>query len=192
MWIAYYGRGYGSFIVNNGGTLGGKTDVGVGVLLGGGEPGESGTGIFKVIGDGGTVNADNFWVYDTSEVIFELDDTGISPINVGNLLKVQYGATGAKLTVDTSALKGQQTVDLFNYGSLSGTFGTVQVLGSELVPGNGTDPGTYYLDYGNGKVTLTYNNPEDEEVIPEPASAVLVFLGLGAVASRLRRRLPIS
>jgi len=124
-------------------------------------------------------------------VIFELDDTGISTINVGGPLQIwdDGGNPAGNLIVDTSAFLGQHTVDLFSYSSLSGTFGTVQVLGSELLPGNGTDPWTYDLLYGSGKVSLTYNNPgQPETVIPEPSTFLIWSLGLLGLAWVGRRR----
>ena len=159
LWIGYNNK-RGTVIVNNGGTLGGKTDVGLGgtIAAGGGDTSTS-VGVFKVIGDGGTINTGLFRVSRYSQVIFELDDTGVSTINVGQDLKIwdDGGSPGGNLIVDTGAMPGQHTVDLFTYGSLSGTFGTVEVLGSVLSPGNGTDVGTYDLDYSGGKVALTFN-----------------------------------
>jgi hypothetical protein len=172
----------GTFIVNNGGTVGAKTDVAVG------RPGLLGNtadcvGVFKVIGDGGSISNDQFKVSRFSRVEFELDDTGISPINVGDKLTIWTNATtglpGGELIVDTSAMPGGHTVTLFNYVDLAtgsdnfyGTipagndrFGTVTVTGPEpftnLVAGTGSDAGTYLLDYGTGtndSITLKYLN----------------------------------
>jgi hypothetical protein len=174
----------GTFIVNNGGTVGAKTDVAVGRTGLLGNTADC-VGVFKVIGDGGSISNDQFKVSRFSRVEFELDDTGISPINVGNKLTIWTNATtglaGGKLIVDTSALAGGYTVTLFNYVDLAtgsdgfyGTipagndrFGTVTVTGPEpytnLVAGTGSDPGTYLLDYGSGtsdSITLTYRNQD--------------------------------
>ena len=53
-----------------------------------------------------------------------------------------------------------------------------------------TQVGSVTFDSPRGIAVFGGGSPEGD--IPEPASAVLVFLGLGAVASRLRRRLRVG
>jgi len=167
-----YNNTRGTFTLNNGGTVGSRTDVALGGGVGGANGNTSNSvGVFQVIGDGGTIDCDVFRVSRYSKVVFELDDTGISTIDVGGQLQIwdDGGSPAGNLVVDTSALPGFHTVDLFEYGSLSGTFGTVEVTGSALTEGNGIDPGTYALRYGSGKVTLTYNNGTTAPVKIDPA-----------------------
>lgn len=184
-----YNHTRGTFIVNNGGTIGSATDIALGGNVAGNNGNTSNSvGVFKVIGDGGTIGADDFRVSRYSEVMFELDNTGISTINVGGPLQIwdDGGNPAGNLIVDTSALVGQHTVNLFTYGSLSGTFGNVQILGSELTPGNGLDPMTYSLNYAGGTVSLTYNNVLP---VPEPQTFMLAAVGvLGIVGLTIRRR----
>ena len=193
VYIAHNDGFAATFIVNNGGTVVATTNIALGTWGTDASDGNTrtGVGVFKVIGDGGTIGADDFSISKNSKAVFELDGTGISTIQVGDELKIWDDGSGNPagiLSVDTSARGvGQYTVDLFTYGSLSGTFGTVQILygGDLLTPGTGTVKGTYNLDYtagtGNKTVRLTYYSPE-------PATLALMGLGgLGLVLGRKRR-----
>jgi len=181
-----YNNTRGTFVVNNGGTFGSTTDVALGGDVAGNNGNTSNSvGVFKVIGDGGDIDCNYFRVSRYSKVVFELDDTGVSTIDATGQLRIwdDGGSPAGNLIVDTSGYNGQHTVDLFTYGSLSGTFGTVQILGSELTEGNGTDPMTYSLDYSGGDITLVFNN------VPEPSAFTLAAFGLlGLLGWRQRRR----
>ena len=107
--IGYEAAKRGTFIVNNGGTVGAKTDV----YLGGSVAGLAGAsqdnfGVFRVIGDGGSINTDQFSISRFARVEFVLGGpTAISTINVGGDLTIYTDDDDS----DTKFKKHQQRVD---------------------------------------------------------------------------------
>ncbi len=91
---------------------------------------------------------------------------GVTPINNTAILNLNATST---LTIDLSSydfdsFAGSDIV-LFDYGTLSGTFGTVNIIGGK---------GTLNYSGAGGQILLEDVGP----LTPEPASLVLMLAGL--------------
>lgn len=141
---------------------------------GNGEVTVSGTGPTSIsIADDATFNS-------TSQLTFVTDSTlaGVSPFDVGDLLTLSSGTLTVNLTsYDFGANSGADII-LTDYGTLSGTFGMVNLIG-------GTGTLDYAFDQGGGDLAIALTSVS---AIPEPSSFILVGLGLAGVACFYRRR----
>jgi fibronectin-binding autotransporter adhesin len=149
-------------ITVNGGTLGGNGFIAGNVTVNAGGAINPGNSI-------GTLTLENNATFNNDSLFsIELGAGNSSDLlNVGGLLTL---GSGSILNVITPAVG---TFTIANYGSLSGTFGSVTGL-------SGFD---YTLDYGTlnpDAITLT--------VIPEPGTLVLVGIALGSLMLFRRRR----
>jgi len=161
-----------------------------------------GNSYFEVTGGDATISVEAPWMggnsgagnYAVGGFDFNVDNTGISPIAVGNN-DLDLSNAGNAGVIDMELLGGytpaqDQVFDIMTTPEGKQIF----------LPGGGAnalldagDVGTWSLavvtEAGQvDKLQATYLLSSAPPV-PEPASAVLVFLGFGAVASRLRRRL---
>ena len=151
--------------------------------------------VFSINGSGVTTGGRDVFVRpkyatSTSTLEFIMDASGVSSFDSTYKMTLTDAVAGsADLSVDvTGRGAGLFTDTLADYGSLIGTFGTIDVVGSAGALSLGTwdslSAGEYAIDYAGagGTIQLQYN------AIPEPSSIALMGLALGALVMFSRRK----
>ena len=179
-------------IRGNGGTLtiatGGTLDFTEGTGIDGIED-SFGGGIFILIESGATAAVDRLDINrnitgDPNETVsFLASPSGVTTFDVANDLTIN----NATLNLDLSGLTSVGgTYELFDYGSLNGSFADVNVFESGGIGGGELDPSSYVIDYthdfGGGDLGIAVTVS-----IPEPSALMLLIPGALCGCARRRR-----
>ena len=180
----------------NGGTLdlqnGGYTsDFGGRLIVNGGDinigrtstVGGSSAGFVEINGSSATFDLNGDYTFGAfGTAIFTADSSSANVTQVNNTGLLTLNAA-SKLTIDLSsydfASHAGSNIVLFDYGTLSGTFGTVDIIG-----GGGTLD--YAFDQGGGNDAIALLNVQ---IVPEPNCLLMILAGLaGLCVCRPRRQ----
>ena len=160
--------GNGHLTLATGGTLD------IGIL---GRANANSSNIRFTIEGGATADAYQFTAGEDYTTTFLANTGDVTTFNVSDHLNLDFsqpgfGADALVVDLTSYSLSNGNTLDLFTYGTLNGTFDTLNVTG--IGGGTLSEGVDYTFNYGSGtadSISLT--------IIPEPSS--LALLGMGAV-----------